>query len=213
MAKRIKRTDADRIATVLQAYRASQLLPRTERMTMKEIADDLGISTRTLRRIKNEPGHELSKRTREKIHAPLVEMTKAAERQYKRQLRDAGVPMLETKTPIVLIPTVTKSRDKRTTRLGYTTEGLSASQIASAIHQQIRTGGFTSWNVKVRVPVGVSLSGALSNQGPSAVSPDTFYMKGPFDPRASTLPMIQQIVEYQMNAGRVIAEVFLARDE
>ena len=208
-----RRTDSDRLASVLQLYRASQNLPRGERMTMREVADELGISTRTLRRIKNEPGHVLAPRTRERMHKPLVSMTRTVQRAYKRTLRDAGVPMVETKTPIILLPAVKKSRDKRTTTLNYTVEGLSAQQIAQAAYSNIQTGGFNAWRVKVRVPVGVSLSGAVALEGPKSIAEDSYYMAGPFDPRETTLADIQSVVDFHMNAGRFVAEIDFSRDE
>lgn len=92
-------------------------------------------------------------------------------------------------------------------------EGLNRSQIASAIDANIRTGGFNTWRVKVRVPIGVSLSGAMPGDGPGASQPETFYMIGPFDPRTTTLGDINEIVQFHMDAGRQIAEVYFSRDD
>ena len=104
-AKPIRRTDADRLRSLVTAQARG-----VRRYTQKELAASLGVSTRTLRRFKNEPGHVLSEATRARIHKPLVKMETELRRTVKRLY---GVP----DTRIVQVPkeTVLKSGSRSLT--------------------------------------------------------------------------------------------------
>ena len=92
----MKRSPVDRLRTVVSAK-----LHGEHRYTQKELAASLGISVRTLRRFKNEPGHKLSARSVERIAEPVKALETSLRGFIRRRFH---VP----NTPVVQIPRATK---------------------------------------------------------------------------------------------------------
>lgn len=90
--KRARRSPVDRLRTVVSAK-----LHGEHRYTQKELAAQLGISVRTLRRFKNEPGHTLSPHSIARISKPVAKLETSLRNFVRRQFH---VP----NTPVVQIP-------------------------------------------------------------------------------------------------------------
>lgn len=199
-----KTSDRDRLVTLTALTRGDSAI----RHTMREIAESLGISTRTLRRVKNIPGYDLSPRTYKRIHSDLVA-------NYRYIAPDLRKTYDLPKTSVVPAPRVFPSKSGLSRSLAFPVEGMSTEEKTAFELQLYDSGKFTYWRMKIRVPVGVSLSGRVDS-APSAVEinregDDIFYMAGPFDfrsDRENEANIIEQI-RYHEDAGREVVEIYV----
>ena len=174
--------------------------------TMKEIADSLGISTRTLRRVKNVPGYNLAPRTFTRIHSDLV----ANYRKITPDLRKVyDIP----KTTILPKPKEFKSKSGISRTLAFPTEGMGTDERIGFVEQLRESTKFKFWHFRVRVPVGVALSGRVDSD-PKEVEinrgeDDAFYMSGPFLFSEESADEVQSHIELHEDAGREVVEVFV----
>jgi len=195
-----KVTDRDRVLTLASLTRGRG----AEKLyTMKEVADALGISTRTLRRIKNQPGYELAPRTYAKIKPDL-------QREYRSKKRELQKIYNVPKARILPKPVEYRGKAGNSRLLMFASEGLTTEEKVGLSLDMRAPGQFKYWHFKVKVPPGVALSGAAeNNDNVNSGDDDAFYMAGPFlfsDEEPETIA--NHIAEHE-DAGREVVEIFM----
>jgi len=195
-----KTTDRDRVLTLASLTRGRGI---QKTHTMKEIADQLGISTRTLRRIKNQPGYELAPRTYAKIKPDL----QRAYRRIKKDIRETyNVPPAR----VMPAPMEYPSKGGQSRLLMFPTEGLTTPEKIGLSLDMRAPGQFKYWHFKVMVPPGVALSGAAENNDTvNTGDDDAFYMAGPFLFSDEEPETIADHIAQHEDAGRVVVEIFM----
>ena len=200
--KRTRATDRDRLVTLTSLTRGKG---KDKLYTMKEIADSLGISTRTLRRVKNVPGYDLAPRTYKRIHSDLVD-------NYRTIAPDLRKTFDIPKTVIIPKPREFKSKSGASRTLAFPSEGMSGIEKASFISDMHKPGKFKYWHFRVRVPIGVAISGRVDSD-PKSIEynnedEDIFYMSGPFLFSDEDGSEVQAHIDMHEDAGREVVEVF-----
>lgn len=218
----VKRTDSDRLRSLLAVTTAR---PEERFYTQKELAAELGISTRTLRRIKNIPGYEPAQKTLERIHAPLVREESRVRRKIVKRF---NLP----KTKAFALPHIypSKAKPERTLELDVTAwtadqktdfllKAHAANDYALAAALVAQTGDaddyeralrYRAWRAKVRLPLGIGESGAYEFDEDDPESQTHHYMTiGPF----AFIPVNRSLVAWQIkensDAGREVEQIFL----
>lgn len=195
----------DKLRTML-SYVAS----KATGTTYKDLATVLGVSTRTLRRFKNETGHRLSARTLEKIKQPLDRENK----NFRRFIKDKALVVEKARVrgkvrttykwekntgfrlpnlPVQPIPRIYRSRPKESFGKIVVSQTIKIDCALWSTQQKIdylvsaaNSGRFSSWTARVKVPVGVATSGDIEsteiNEGDRAIH----YMIGPFALQANS---------------------------
>jgi len=188
--------------------------------TQKDLAAMLGVSTRTLRRFKNEPGHRLAPRTLARVKAPLDRENRSFRRYVSGKAYDPKTgtliksPKLKLPTlPVQPIPTLYKSKSGLSQTLSIAVDLWSAQQKIDYFISAVKSGRFLSWTARVKVPVGVATSGDVDGE-PNEGERAQYYMIGPFtlanDHRA--IKKIEKEIAYHEDAGRIVVNLSIVEN-
>lgn len=156
-------TSSDKLRTLMGAKMGPDHV-----YTQKDLAKELGISTRTLRRFKNIKGYRLSKRTEAKIKTPLD----AENRRYRRNIQDKVLIPVKTRVrgrvrtdyqlqkipgmrmprlPIQPIPILYRAKGGRSHTIRIDCELWSTQQKIDYLISAANSGRFYSWTARVSV--------------------------------------------------------------
>lgn len=195
-------------------------------VTQKGLAAALGISTRTLRRVKNIPGYKLAPRTLERIAEPLNEIDK----RWRRYIRDKAYdpktgdlvksPRFRLPTlPVQPLPTLYKAKSGRSWTLNVDTEFWRTQEKIDYLISAQKSNRFLAWTARVAVPVGVAISGDVDalyvNEGDEV----EHYMIGPSTLQSFTSryahgarELIRKEIVYHEDAGRIIVNISIVEN-
>lgn len=199
---RPKRSDMDRLRSLLTLsikgkHHAENLY------TQKELAAILGISTRTLRRVKNIPGYVPAKTTLDRIRAPLKKEETSARRYARRYLHAPDFRI--TTIPKVYQP---KQAEKGAT-FAHDVSSWATQDKIDFLTQAAHSGLWYAWRISVKVPPGVALSGEIDDENVNETDEDQFISIGPFSFERRDWPLIDEIINYHEDAGRIVVTIFL----
>lgn len=211
MPKRSRKTDRDRLMTLvtLTSRKRHPSGRKYSLYTQKEMAESLGISTRTLRRLKNVPGYDLSAKTYKRIRENI-------RRQERRAVRYIHKVFSIPKTPVLDYPMQFFSKEKRTETLVFDTRFWNARDIARFLNDAALTGRFIAWTPRIEVPSGVAISGSLRRDGkpqPSDINIEDdpiYYTAGPYSisSKVDALDAADRVM-FHHDAGRNIVGISL----
>lgn len=189
--------------------------------TQTDLAETLGISTRTLRRFKNQKGYALSPRTLAKIAQPLNKLNAG----YRRYIKDKAFDP-KTKTlvksirlrlpvlPVQPVPTLYTAKSGRSQTLNVNCELWLTQQKIDYLISAANSGRFYSWTARVKVPVGVATSGDVESTEVNEGERPMHYMIGPFSLQAVSMRgahgirvKIEHEIIYHEDAGRIVVNI------
>jgi hypothetical protein len=224
-------SSSDKLRTLLGAK-----FGETNVFTQKFLAESLGISTRTLRRFKNQKGYRLAQRTETKIKASLDKEN----RNYRRFIRDKVlVPVVtrsrgRTRTEYVLkkiprlrmpvlpnqpIPVLYKAKSGRSHTININCALWSTQQKIDYLLSAFNSRRFSAWTARIKVPVGVATSGDEESTEVNESERPMFYMIGPFTLDALTdragygvRKKIDSEIVYHEDAGRIVVNISLVEN-
>jgi hypothetical protein len=213
---------SDKLRTLLAAKIGGQRV-----YTQKALAEMLGISTRTLRRVKNEPGHTLASATVTRIKAPLDKENRDFRRAISGKAWNPKTGKLEKSArfklptlPVQPVPTIYKAKSGRSQTLNVDTEVWNVNEKAAYLASALKSGRFVAWTARVKVPIGVATSGDVEstdvNEGDSAM----YYMIGPKSLQSFTgergeyaiRKEIEKELRYHQDAGREIVNISIVEN-
>jgi hypothetical protein len=200
----------------------------------KELAAMLGVSTRTLRRFKNEKGHVLSSRTVARIKGAVskrdrtikkmldsgfafqseIKTTRGKKRRQYSVSKDPGLKMPASR--ILQFPLIYSSKFETT--IAVEVDGWSLDEKIALVESAYREKRFNSWHYRVRLPKGQRyIPGDLqspgrfvaeSEEGEEGEEAETtqYITSRPYSMK-SGFRQIRPIMEKQENDGSVIVRV------
>jgi hypothetical protein len=189
--------------------------------TQKELAEILGVSTRTLRRFKNVEGYQLSKRTVNRIKAPLDKENRSFRRFIQGKAYDPKTNKLVKSPrfklpnlPTQPIPTLYKSKSGLSQTLAIDCQLWATQEKIDYLLSAARSGRFSAWAARVRVPVGVSKSGDVDDTDVNDGEAPIHYMIGPFTllPGHRTEKLIEREISYHEDAGRKVVNISIVEN-
>ena len=114
-----RRSDVERLRSLVNSS-----IQGDREYSRKALAKKLGISTRTLSRVANNPDHQLSEKTQKRIHKKLVKEDKARRDDLHRTFK---LPY----TRIMQLPKIHMYKDDGGRSITFDTHGWSAAEVAS----------------------------------------------------------------------------------
>lgn len=233
MKKRTPRTTEEKLRSALNLKIVGEPI-----YTQKELAASLGISTRTLRRVRNQEGHKLSEATRRKIKGEVAKIdrqvtrlvdsgtavqmvTKTIRGKKKRtpvRVKDKNLKL--PKSRVKQIPVIYPSKSQASRTIAINTEGWTGAEIVEYLLECADSHQFLSWHAKVKVPYGVSRSGRKkegdlndedeeNEDGETRKPPPQYYMIGPF--AFPGKPKIRSEILFHTDAGRKIVSIHVVQ--
>lgn len=194
--------------------------------TQKELAEQLGVSTRTLRRFKNIPGYRLASRTQAKIKTEVT----AENRRFRSQMRDKAYdpktqtlvksPRLRLPTlPVQPVPTLYTAKSGLSQTLKIDSKLWSTQDKIKYAISAANSGRFYSWTARIKVPVGVATSGDVESTEVNEGERPVYYMIGPFTLQADTergahgvRKKIERELSYHEDAGRIVMSISIVEN-
>lgn len=216
----------DKLRTLLGAK-----VGRHNHFLRAELAEILGISARTLRRIANVKGYQVSARTLAKIKQPLDRENRNFRRFIKDKIivpvttRSRGrtritytlqkiVPLRMPTLPVQPIPISYTSKSGRSRTIKIDCDLWSAQQKIDYLISAANSGRFSSWSARVKVPVGVATSGDEESFQVNDEERAQYYMIGPFELGLGhrTIKHMEKDIIYHEDAGRIIVDISIVEN-
>lgn len=212
---------ADKLRTIIGGKIGSK-----NYVTQKELAEQLGISTRTLRRFKNQKGYRLSDRTEAKIKKEVT----AEDRRWRRFIKDKAwepktasfvkSPRLRMPTlPVQPLPVLYKSKSGMSQTLKVTADVWSGRNKTDYLTSALKSNRFYSWSARVMIPVGVAISGDEDNENFNDSDAPMYYMIGPFSLQSFSARSeyairshIAKEIAYHEDAGRRVVDISIVEN-
>jgi transcriptional regulator with XRE-family HTH domain len=217
---------SDKLRTLLGAK-----VGRLNHFKRTELAEILGVSTRTLRRIANVPDYQPSAKTLAKIKAPLDREN----RNFRRFIQDKAVVATRVrvrgkvrttykyeKSPEFRLPklsvqpivVVYYAKERRSRTFAVVCELWSEREKIGYLISASKSGRFLSWTARVKVPVGVATSGDVESTEVNDGERPMHYMIGPFTllPDHRTVKLIEKEISYHEDAGRKVVNISIVEN-
>jgi len=208
---------SDKLRTLLAATIGGQRVYK-----QKELAAMFGISTRTLRRVKSDPGHRLASATVARIKAPLDKENRDFRRAISGKAWNPKTGKLEKSArfklpslPVQPVPTIYMAKSGRSQTLNVDCEFWRVDEKINYLFSALESKLYVAWTARVKVPIGVATSGDEESLNVNDEGTAQFYMIGPKSLQSFTgsrglhrvRKEIEREISYHQDAGRVIANI------